>query len=412
MKRKNIYLLGLIALLTGVVGYAQQVGTSISDDGTPPNNNAMLDVQSPLIGDGKGILIPRLTLVQRTTASSGLAGGLLNNSGELRGGAANGLLVYQTDGVKGLYYNNSSSVTPAWRHCGDLTSDGSVAMSGDLNMGGNEIINVDAIAFSANSIEIGKDARSYSSSYGSVAVGRNATARYRVSGVAIGADADGDYNGIGIGYSADGQYTNIAIGFASSAYGGYDRIAIGRCVTNRRDNTISVRGDLYLDGGDEVYYRPVVGSGSWTVKALTIDHPQDPENKVLRHFCVEGPSVLNIYQGRAQLVDGEVSIPLPGYYSALNRVGAEVYSLTPIGAPASLYVRQEASGNHFIVGGNHDVAFSWTIHVPRNDTACLEDLERRPVEQNKSELHSGQTRDENRRINTDVSTLSDPKSRH
>ena len=56
---------------------AQTVGTSISADGALPNTNAMLDVQSPATGDGKGLLIPRLTQNQRTNADVTLPGGLL-----------------------------------------------------------------------------------------------------------------------------------------------------------------------------------------------------------------------------------------------------------------------------------------------------------------------------------------------
>ena len=92
------------------------VGSSISADGTAPNDNAMLDVQSPATGDGKGILIPRVSLNQRTNSSAALAGGLLDNSGTLRGGAAQGLIVYQTDGTQGLYFNTSQSTTPAWEY--------------------------------------------------------------------------------------------------------------------------------------------------------------------------------------------------------------------------------------------------------------------------------------------------------
>lgn len=105
--------------LTAPVVQAQQVGTSISADGAAPNVNAMLDVQSPATGDGKGLLIPRITDNQRTNASAVLAGGLLDNSGELRGGAAMGLMVYQTDGTKGVYYNTSATPTPAWSYVGD-----------------------------------------------------------------------------------------------------------------------------------------------------------------------------------------------------------------------------------------------------------------------------------------------------
>lgn len=403
MKHARVVVVGVLVCWAGWMGepvFAQQVGTSISIDGALPNANTMLDIQSPSTGDGKGLLIPRVTQAQRTTASAALAGGLLDDSGNLRGGAARGLLVYQTDGTQGLYYNYSGSVTPMWFRTGDFMSDGSVAMTGPLDMNANRLTNVYSIDMSTYNVQIGEATRSYSCSSGSVAVGRQATARYRVGGVAIGCGADGDYNGIALGYSADGQYSNIAIGYAASAYSGYDRIAIGRGVTNRRNNSTVLRGTLYLDGGTGLLYRSSVGSGGWTAKAFTMDHPLDPENKVLRHFCVEGPEVLNIYEGRTKLSGGEAVVALPDYYAAINRVGAEVYSLTPIGAPAALYIKQEVDNNRFVIGGDRDVNLSWTLHVPRNDPACLEDLKRRPVEQLKSELTPGQIERENRSVNT------------
>jgi hypothetical protein len=225
-------------------------------------------------------------------------------------------------------------------------------MTGPLNLNGNVLTNVHSIDMDNFNVQIGDGAMSYSSSSGSVAVGRSATARYRVGGVAVGMGADGDYNGIAIGYQSDGQYSNIAIGYAASAYSGYDRIAIGRGITNRRNDSVAIRGSLYLDGGTGVLYRSTVGVGDWTAKAFTIDHPTDPENQVLRHFSVEGPVVWNLYAGRSQLVGGEAAVDLPDYYSALNRVGAEVYSLTPIGQAAALYVKQEVADNRFVVGGD------------------------------------------------------------
>lgn len=402
---KTVWVLASAAwLAVPDAGLAQQAGTSISDDGSPPNANAMLDIQSPATGDGKGLLIPRVTQAQRTTASAALAGGLLLDSGNLRGGAAHGLMVYQTDGAQGLYYNYSGTAAPMWMRVGNFQSDGSVAMSGPLNMNGNYLTHVQSIDMDNLNVQIGEDARSYSSSSGSVAVGRNATARYRIGGVAVGTDADGDYNGIAIGYQSDGQYSNIAIGFQASSYSGYDRITIGRAITNRRNDSVALRGTLYLDGGTGVMYRSTVGEGDWTAKAFTIDHPNDPENQVLRHFAVEGPVVWNIYAGRSQLTNGEAVVGLPDYYSALNRAGSEVYSLTPIGTHAALYVREEVADNRFVVGGDNDTAFSWTIHVPRNDKALLEDLKNRPVEQRKDELPPGRAVRENRAVNTDIST--------
>ena len=135
VSRKSGWLFSLLTLVFGLIcaGAVQaQIGMSISAAGTSPNTNAMLDVQSPLTGDGKGMLIPRVTLAQRTTASATLAGGLLNNSGNLRGGLAQGLIVYQTDGVQGLYFNTSLTATPAWVHLGE---------GSDLDMQGNVISN-------------------------------------------------------------------------------------------------------------------------------------------------------------------------------------------------------------------------------------------------------------------------------
>ncbi|NCD35210.1 MAG: hypothetical protein EOL87_17570, partial [Spartobacteria bacterium] len=149
MKTNQLRLRSIAGAVIFVMGTwcacAQNVGTSITVDGAQPNANAMLDIQSPMSGDGKGLLIPRVTLSQRTSANAALAGGLLDNSGHLRGGVAQGLLVYQLDDTTGFYFNTSTSAVPAWAYIGDSTgdvkADGSVSMSGNLNMGGQAVTN-------------------------------------------------------------------------------------------------------------------------------------------------------------------------------------------------------------------------------------------------------------------------------
>jgi hypothetical protein len=146
---KNVYGFLWVVVFVAILSFgvlpapAQTVGTAISATNALPNDNAMLDVQSPASGDGKGLLVPRVTAAQRTTASAATAGGLLDDSGDLRGGAAQGLLVYQTDGTQGFYYNTSATATPSWSFVGngDFMADGSVAMTGDLDAGGNAVTN-------------------------------------------------------------------------------------------------------------------------------------------------------------------------------------------------------------------------------------------------------------------------------
>ncbi|MDO9542091.1 MAG: hypothetical protein Q7J98_07180 [Kiritimatiellia bacterium] len=412
------------------------VGSSISADGTAPNDNAMLDVQSPSTGDGKGILVPRVTANQRTNANASLSGGLLDNSGDLRGGAAHGLIVYQTDGIQGLYFNTSLTATPAWALLGADGSSVSIGPSangfyfgaamGYAAEGTNHGVAVGyqangsaggvAVGYQANGYDNGVAlGRSANGSVGGAAVGRSANGYiysaalgYQANGywygAAVGTDANGINNGAAVGTaangsdygtavgrSANGAQTNVAIGYNANAQGGTERIAIGHNVNNTNDNTAVIRGHLYLDGGTGIWTRVDFGSGAWEAKAFEIDHPLDPENKILRHFCIEGPQVWNVYAGNAQLVNGVALVELPDYYSALNLVGSEIYGLTPIGGLALLAVGAEVNENQFTIIGDGDVKVSWTIKVLRNDPGCLEDLRRRPVEQRKDEILNRRT---------------------
>ena len=90
----RVILLCFFLLVTTVL-LAQNV--SINNTGTAANASAMLDVSSTT----KGILIPRITLAQRTAMSPLPA-------------VAQGLMVYQTDGVQGFYFNTSITSTPNW----------------------------------------------------------------------------------------------------------------------------------------------------------------------------------------------------------------------------------------------------------------------------------------------------------
>lgn len=61
---------------------------------TSPNASAKLEIAST----DKGLLIPRMTSAQRTAIAT----------------PANGLLVFQTDGVAGFYVNTGTSASPTW----------------------------------------------------------------------------------------------------------------------------------------------------------------------------------------------------------------------------------------------------------------------------------------------------------
>lgn len=131
---------------------------SVSLDGSSPNQNAVLDIKSPSTGHGLGFMIPRLTFAQRTVPNS--AGGLTNASGNLWGGAAKGLLVFQTDSSglddAGIYFNNSSTATPEWVHIATgANQDWHLTGNSGTNAGTNFIGTKDNQAFEIHVNESG-----------------------------------------------------------------------------------------------------------------------------------------------------------------------------------------------------------------------------------------------------------------
>lgn len=104
---------------------------------TTPNTSAKLEVAAT----DKGFLLPRMTAAQRTAITT----------------PANGLLVYQTDGVTGFYVNTGTSASPNWtrvtmdwvRTGNDIAyTAGNISTTGNLT-GGN--VNTSTISgFAAN----------------------------------------------------------------------------------------------------------------------------------------------------------------------------------------------------------------------------------------------------------------------
>jgi hypothetical protein len=116
------------------------------------------------------------------------------------------------------------------------------------------------------------------------------------------------------------------------------------------------RGDVWINGR-----LTVGGSGS------QIDHPLDPEHRVLNHSFVESPEMLNVYNGTIILGDeGKALVQLPEWFEALNKEFC--YQLTPIGVSTSLFIEEEIHNNQFqIGGGSPGLKVSWQVTGIRKD---------------------------------------------
>lgn len=138
-------------------------------------------------------------------------------------------------------------------------------------------------------------------------------------------------------------------------------------------------------GGNEaygLYARDAVGdgygvysSGDLVVlgnKSFLMDHPLDPENRYLRHYCTESPTPQNAYSGNVTTdATGKAWVTLPDYFSEINTNFK--YQLTVVndddsGTFALVKVGRKIHGNRFlIVSSLPHTQVSWRIEADRHD---------------------------------------------
>jgi hypothetical protein len=117
---KQIFL--ILTLLVGlIVGTHAQIAINI--DNTLPNSSAMMDIKST----DKGLLIPRMTQVERNAISS----------------PATGLMIFQTDQTDGFYYFQTQ-----WKYLGfsgnynDLTNKLTMGNGISIDPTSNNIVSI------------------------------------------------------------------------------------------------------------------------------------------------------------------------------------------------------------------------------------------------------------------------------
>jgi hypothetical protein len=196
-------------------------------------------------------------------------------------------------------------------------------------------------------------------------------------------------------YGINNATSGLAIGaqFESTAVSG---VALRAIATSTGNDSYGVIGRVFSQFGDAVFgdAGPTsAGRGIWGVgpaageagyfqgdvyvtdnfgvggtKSFTIDHPHDPTNKFLSHFCIEGPEPYNFYRGTVTLDEtGSAQVSLPDYFDAINIDFS--YQLTAVGAPMpDLHIGAPISDGKFLVsGGAPGKQVCWEVTARRND---------------------------------------------
>jgi hypothetical protein len=162
-------------------------------------------------------------------------------------------------------------------------------------------------------------------------------------------------------YGVYGRLVGTASSGISAAIYGNDVINVANSYAGHFEGKVNVVGNLTVSGN----------SSASGVKTFRIDHPLDPENKILRHAAMESNEVLNQYSGNISTdADGLATVILPNYFETLNKDFR--YQLTSIGTFAQAIIKTEVANNQFVIQTNQpNTKVSWQITGVRNDRVMI-----------------------------------------
>ena len=131
-------------------------------------------------------------------------------------------------------------------------------------------------------------------------------------------------------------------------------------------------------GSDKV---TVTTGGTLTAatKNFRINHPLDPEHRLLIHACLEGPENAVYYRGQGRLEGGLARVELPDYFEALARPEGRTVILTscceenePISVLAASGIVNGAFNVRAADDRNPRQLFYWEVKAVRADVEPLE----------------------------------------
>lgn len=194
------------------------------------------------------------------------------------------------------------------------------------------------------------------------------------------------YASQGIGSTIGGYFLNLSTGgmgvlsdataASGATFGGYfvsrspGGQAIHGAATATTGATYGVVGEVASASGYGVYFLGrLAGSG---FKSFRIDHPSDPLNKYLLHYCSEGPVPQNIYNGSVKTdAKGYATVTLPDYYEEINkdaRIQVSVVDEEDSQSFALAKVVQKVIRGQFVIRTSEpNVEVFWEVKATRND---------------------------------------------
>ncbi len=362
---KKIMLVCLCAVMAYSSLRAQNV--AINANGAAPHSSAMLDVSSI----SSGLLIPRMSAVQRAAISS----------------PANGLLVYQLDGTAGYYYFNGTAWVPlfssntGWSLTGNAgtsaasnfigTTDANdlVFRTGNverarLTSGGIFLIGMTTPIFSGDKLDvIGNYAiNGVANISGGIGVWAENTF---AAGTALIAQGNGSPSAQVLTNGSGASVSGAQIGFASFRTNTTNVDGQGAAYFLGSSNLTQYSYVSYRSGG--IWYK-IIGTGS----VSTIVHDKDNQKQVTM-FAPESPEIFFQDYGHGRLVNGKATVTLDRIFTqniSVDETRPLKVFIQLEGDCKGVYVTNKSAGGFEVIelqGGTSNVSFTWSVTANRAD---------------------------------------------
>jgi hypothetical protein len=199
---------------------------------------------------------------------------------------------------------------------------------------------------------------------------------YSTAATGTGVYGDGGTYGVEAYGGSGGVYSRSQNGFG---VWGDSVLSTGVEGTAAQSNTIGVFGSntnhgygMIASSSGSFALFSVGNFGATGTKSFVIDHPLDPANKTLKHFCAEGAEPLNVYSGNVKTDrDGFATVDLPDWIESVNRDFRYQLTVVDDGDRAEFVqvkvVRRIAQHRFTLRTSVGDVDVSWQLTGARDD---------------------------------------------
>lgn len=193
-----------------------------------------------------------------------------------------------------------------------------------------------------------------------------------VSGTATASSSGTGVHGAGSIYGVFGTTTSTGVSYGGWFQASGANVRGAFAFGNGTGSNYGFRGNASTStsGADVFGVYSLNNLGAAGTKSFRIDHPHDPMNKYLVHYCAEGPAPMNQYSGIVTTdSSGYAWIDLPDYYEDINKNAR--YVLTVIDDSDDFVlakVTKKVQASRFQVRTSKpNTQVSWLVIAERND---------------------------------------------